>query len=148
MIIATIKLYGDKELVAGVKKLAKESIEGLQRAVKATCMNIEKGAKQKVAVDTGRLKTSITHRVETTGGKSVQGEVGTDVPYAMYQEFGTRPHLAPVGDTWKKRHGFGGSGDWLFVTGKANPFLMPAFYENKGFFVKQITDELAKLRLT
>lgn len=40
------------------------------------------------AVDTGRLRSSITHRVEASG-PSVIGLVGTNVEYASYLEFGT-----------------------------------------------------------
>jgi len=122
MIIANIKMYGDKELLAGLKKLAITSMAGLNRAVTSTCMSIEKDAKTKAPVDTGRLKSSITHKVDQTGAHSISGQVGTNVFYAIYQEFGT-------------------------TRMKAHPYLLPAFYENKGFFVRQIENELKKLSL-
>lgn len=49
----------------------------------------ETWAKRFAPVDTGRLRSSITHRI----GKDSQGpyaEIGTDVDYAIYQELGTR----------------------------------------------------------
>ena len=52
------------------------------------------------AVDTGRLRASITHRVEMESGEVV-GYVGTNVEYAPYLEFGTtrmkpRPFMVPA----------------------------------------------------
>ncbi len=51
------------------------------------------------AVDTGRLRASITHRVETESGEVV-AYVGTNVEYAKDLEFGTvkmqpRPFMVP-----------------------------------------------------
>ena len=51
------------------------------------------------AVDTGRLRQSITHDVEQDGS-TVTGRVGTNVVYGTYLEFGTskmnpRPWLKP-----------------------------------------------------
>lgn len=61
-------------------------------------MKIQADAKQNVLVDTGRLKNSIT--TETfNGGLTV--EVGTNVEYAIFNEYGTRywggkPFLTPA----------------------------------------------------
>ena len=50
-------------------------------------------------VDTGRLRTSITHEVEETINEIV-GRVGTNLDYAIFLEYGTsrmaaRPFLRP-----------------------------------------------------
>jgi len=52
------------------------------------------------AVDTGRLRSSITHQVKAEG-KKVIGRIGTNVEYARSLEFGTnkmaaRPFLRPI----------------------------------------------------
>lgn len=51
------------------------------------------------SVDTGRLRASITHKVEADG--KIEGTVGSNVEYAPYQEFGTvkmpaHPYLFPA----------------------------------------------------
>jgi HK97 gp10 family phage protein len=62
-------------------------------------IQVERRAKRMCPVDTGRLRASITHGLETSGGLSAV--VGTGVGYAVFVEFGT-------GDT------------------RAQPFLRPA----------------------
>jgi len=59
------------------------------------------------AVDTGRLRSSITHRVERDG-KNFSGLVGTNVEYAKDLEMGTakmapRPFLRPTLENNKQR---------------------------------------------
>ncbi len=48
----------------------------------------EAGARQRSPVDTGHLRMSITHQVRDMGSEVV-GEVGSNVFYAPFQEFGT-----------------------------------------------------------
>lgn len=54
---------------------------------------VERRAKHLCPVDTGRLRSSITHEAGVDAGGLV-GRVGTDVNYAPYVELGTR-RLAP-----------------------------------------------------
>lgn len=63
-------------------------------------------AKRKCPVDTGRLRNSITHHVQSgdSGGKA---EIGTNVEYAAYVELGTsrqkaQPYLKPAANNHKK----------------------------------------------
>jgi len=64
------------------------------------CIRVEAAAKRLAPVDTGRLRSSITHEV----GHDIRGLVGfvgSDVHYAIYQELGTRfmhaqPYLRPA----------------------------------------------------
>jgi HK97 gp10 family phage protein len=46
------------------------------------------------AVDTGRLRASITHDGPHVTGDTIRGEWGTNVEYAAALEYGTR-HIAP-----------------------------------------------------
>lgn len=73
-----------------------------RRAVK-----VERRAKQLAPVDTGRLRSSVTHEV-TRDGQGPVAIVGSDVDYAPYQELGTkfqrgtpflRPALRAAGET-------------------------------------------------
>lgn len=52
----------------------------------------EAAAKDHAPVDTGNLRRSITHEIDT--GKKPFARVGTNVIYAVYQEIGTRHHPA------------------------------------------------------
>lgn len=59
-----------------------------QRWARATAIALEFEAKKRAPVNFGRLKSSITHRVEGVGG-GVSALTGTNVQYAAFQEFGT-----------------------------------------------------------
>ncbi len=68
----------------------------MERAV----LMVENDAKRFVAVDTGRLRSSITHEI-TESKNEVKGVVGTNVDYAIAQEYGTSrqsgtPYLRPA----------------------------------------------------
>ena len=92
-----------------------------------TVVTIEKYAKHKCPVDTGKLRASITS--EVTGFK--EGAVGTNTEYAMPVEYGSRPHDIRPKD--KKALAFEKGGENVVVKrvkhpgNKAQPFLEPAF---------------------
>ena len=73
-------------------------LEGLQKNIEKAALTLEKNAKQNCPVDTGKLRASITTEV----GK-LEAEVGTNVEYALYVEFGTskqsaQPFMRPALD--------------------------------------------------
>lgn len=83
-----------------IKKAIDEKDDGIRKALIAIGMNAEGYAKRSLtdqgAVDTGRLRNSVTHEEDAT---SVQ--VGTNVEYAPYIELGTykmraRPYIKPA----------------------------------------------------
>jgi len=84
----------------------------MKKAINTCCIKLETDIKthftpngpsapgEPPAVDTGRLRASITHRVETEG-EEIAGYVGTNVEYATDLEFGTskmaeRPFMIPA----------------------------------------------------
>ena len=78
----------------------KEITERLTKNMAKAAFLVEGEAKSLCPVDTGRLRASITSRVETEDSKIV-GIVGTSVEYARDVEFGTvkmgnRPFLYPA----------------------------------------------------
>ena len=104
------------EQVAALQARFKERAEKLdsdtKKAVNTCCLKLERDIKASMspngpskpgeppAVDTGRLRASITHRVETESGE-VAGYVGTNVEYAPDLEFGKgrilpRPFMFPA----------------------------------------------------
>lgn len=65
-------------------------------------IRVHNRAKQLCPVDTGRLRSSISWRIDRVGGQAV-GVVGTNVNYAPFVELGTRrmsarPFLRPALD--------------------------------------------------
>jgi HK97 gp10 family phage protein len=90
-------------------------VTGVEKAVLKSCLMVEREAKLEFRgsdedtytgsfprVQTGRLRASITHRVSPDGPKVV-GEVGTNVEYGLYLEYGTsrmypHPFMGPAYD--------------------------------------------------
>lgn len=72
---------------------AKDAVNASNNEIKVTALAIERNAKQKAPLDTGRLRGSITHNFsESMGG--VEADIGTNVEYANYIEYGTRKRAA------------------------------------------------------
>lgn len=115
-------------------------LNGMRRAT----LLVQRSAKIKAPVDTGRLRASIAPEVRWQGNTAV-GVVGSDVKYAPFVELGTKPHFVPgkyIG-VWASRHGLDNSG--LFVSGKPQPFLQPAFEENAAKIVQILGDTVATI---
>lgn len=124
------KIEGDKKVRDGMRQLAedihgREAVKVMERAV----LVVERDAKKNAPVDTGRLRSSITHAVQTTSAfmPRLQGIVGTSVMYAPYQELGTgvfvgeSPYFPPPSALagWARRHGM-------------NPYLVARAIFEKG----------------
>lgn len=67
-----------------------------------SALTVEGKAKEFAPVDTGRLRASITTKIEQT-----KATIAPTVPYASAVEFGSRPHWPPVSalEPWARRHG-------------------------------------------
>lgn len=68
----------------------------LRRRNLAAALTLEAAAKRRAPVDTGRLRSSITHQADESGLV-----YGTNVKYGIHQELGTRhqepqPFLVPA----------------------------------------------------
>lgn len=66
--------------------------DDVRRAIVATGVDVQNKARELCPVDTGRLRSSIVHRVEG-GGRTTGVVVGTNVSYAADVEDGTPPHV-------------------------------------------------------
>lgn len=137
-----IEVKGLKELQRKTEQMASD-LHGapILDAMRDSVLIIQRGAKQNAPVDTGRLRASITPNV-TTSGDDIEGVVGSNVVYAPYMEFGTRPHFPPIGamEPWASRHGTVG-----FLVARAiskhgtkpRRFMQMAFETNQGWIVKR-----------
>lgn len=104
-------------------------------ALEKACLKIEGEAKRKVPVKTGTLRNSITHK---TDSRTLEGAVGTSVPYAPYVEIGTGIHSSQGnGRDTPWIYTDPKTGEKIFTRGsKPHPFLKPALDENTGEILK------------
>ena len=100
------------------RKLKPEMFRGpAERFIKRGTEEIEGQIKRETPVDTGRLRSSITRNLTDP----LTGRVGTNVKYARYVEFGSRPHWPPLSamQPWARRHGFPAGRQGAFLVARA-----------------------------
>ena len=68
-----------------------------EQNMRVAAAELEGEIKDRAPVDTGHLRASYSHIVETRG-ETVIGHVGTNVPYAEAQEYMGTPHIRPAVD--------------------------------------------------
>jgi len=81
-------------------KLKREVANTVHQKIEKACLMVESDDKRICPVDTGRLRASLTHEIETAVNEVV-GRVGTDVDYSIFVEYGTsrqsaQPYLRPA----------------------------------------------------
>lgn len=108
------------------------------RALTRCGLQAEGYAKEKVPVDTGNLRNSISNKV-VDGEQSVY--VGTNNEYAAYVELGTGKYTSGGRpDPWVYQDS---KGNWHHTHGqRAQPYLKPAVADHKGTYQNIIKDEL------
>lgn len=108
------------------------------RALERVGMQAEGYAKDLCPADTGRLRNSISYKVD--GGEQTV-YIGTNVEYAMYVELGTGIYNAQGRKTpWVYQDG---KGNWHRTQGQpAQPFLKPAASEHAQTYRRILEDEL------
>ncbi len=133
-----IEITGLRELLA--RSTSPQLVgQSVRQMLYRSTITVEGRAKRGAPVDTGRLRASIHHRVDTRAIPR-WGIVGPTVEYARDVEFGTPPHWPPKGSLqpWASRHGFprGEQGDYLVRRAisrrgtRAQPFMRPALRES------------------
>ena len=140
-----IEIRGLKETQANMERIVRDLRgEPYLNAMRRATLLVQRSAKIKAPVDTGRLRASITPEVRAQGNL-VTGVVGSNVKYAAFVELGTRPHFVPqqyIG-RWARRHGMDDTG--LLVTGKAQPYLEPALKENEARIARILGDAVGQI---
>lgn len=104
-----------REIENLIKKLTEKGddvTEAVAGDVIATTYAIEADAKRSCPVKTGRLRASITSKVDK---KTLSGVVGTNVNYAGIVEFGSKA-----------------------LRRKAKPFLYPAYFNHIGELLEKL----------
>lgn len=110
------------------------------RALERCGMQGEGYAKDLAPVDTGNLRNSISHKVDS---RESAVYIGTNSEYGAYVELGTGEYYPGGRQTpwvYKDAHG-----RWHQTSGqKAQPFLKPAVADHKQTYRNIIEDELKK----
>ena len=164
-----VEVLGDREVVATIRRLRVETVTMVQKAISKAAIAIDRGAKRRVAVDTGRLRSSIRPYFKAGRGGLYAATVGTNVKYAPFIEFGTsvvgsRTNKQPLPEgyvhgtrhkpipvealiPWARRHGMDeeDAGGVAFAIASrpglpARPFLFPAFEEERPKLLKSIRE--------
>jgi phage gpG-like protein len=138
-----VKISGNQAIINRLRELSSQAVSVVADEVEATTMDIHRDAVARVPVDTGRLKGSLTPVVLKQGEK-VTGEVGTNVEYAPYVEFGTGGKVnIPQGlETYAAR--FKGKGERQ-VNLPARPYLFNSFFENVPKMMARIQKGIASI---
>ena len=94
----SVKFEGFKEFIDWADLLDNKIEEQVHKSLLKSAYKVESKAKSLTPVDTGRLRGSITTDDNSTEGSI---EIGTDVEYAPYVEYGTtkqaeQPFLNPA----------------------------------------------------
>lgn len=126
--MASIEITGLAEITEKLDRLA--NMNDLGEGMKKSCALVERSAKQKVPVDTGELRRSITSKVESNG-QEITGTIYTPLEYAPYIEYGTGLFATKGGrpTPWSYKDD---KGEWHTTSGQPpQPFLRPALNENR-----------------
>lgn len=138
-------LIGDENLRAELEKYAKKKPIAIKRETYASGLDIMRKAKQNLKDmkkwDTGNAANSMMMKLENAGFSAL---VGPTAPYAVYIEFGARPHFPPLDalEGWAKRHGFDSAWPICLAISKRGipetPFLGPAFQDVEKEYYKNL----------
>ena len=137
----TVSLVGGKKAVFALSRLSVLKRQDVKRAVNEAALQIQRLAKNRVTVDTGGLRSSIGMTAFADG---MTHEIGTNVVYAPYVEFGTKPHTEFIYPRFKKALRFKIGRVWIFakrvrnVPHAARPFLYPAWEIGKAWLLADL----------
>lgn len=118
--------------VTGLTELTQklDSLLDINDGMKKCCALVERSAKEKVPVQTGELRRSITSKVENNG-LEITGTIYTPLEYAPYIEYGTGLFAEKGGrpTPWCYQDD---KGEWHTTSGQPpQPYMRPALNENR-----------------
>jgi len=132
-----VEIKGLKETQARMEKVVRDlQGEPFLMGMRKALLLVQRSAKLKAPVDTGRLRASITPEVRQQGTETL-GVVGSNVKYAPFQELGTRAGARSMGSRLASSY-------WSEGT-SGHPFLRPALEENEDKIVRILGDTVARI---
>jgi len=152
-----VSVRGEKSVIAEIDRFSDDLKGAVKDVVNISAFAIDRNAKRRLqpwnppegGVDTGLLRSPNGIRV-LFYNSNMAASVGSNLFYAPFVEFGTRPHWPPKGalQRWAERHGMDDEFPIRRAIARygtlAHPFLFPSFEEEKPRFVKAITDAIKK----
>lgn len=143
-----VDLKGIDEAIKRIGKFEHTKRQRVKDAVNEAALNVQKGAKKRAPVDTGRLRSSIAIQPYNEG---LTMQIGTKLHYAPYVEWGTgkfaahpkyggrqTPWIYPESKKGRK------TGEMVLTHGsKPQPFLFPAWDEERPAFIKAMRRALS-----
>ncbi|MGG3737254.1 HK97-gp10 family putative phage morphogenesis protein [Aeribacillus pallidus] len=143
----TLDMKGVDKAIKQFEILAKKKKKETKEIVNQKAIDIQRGAKKRAPVDDGTLRSSIVLEPFKDG---LAIRVGSRLPYAAYQEWGTgiyaqHPDIPGRKTPWTFKHPK--TGEWWvnFRGAKPQPFLFPAFEAEKDDFLKKLEELYKKL---
>ena len=139
-----LKVKGIAKALADIDKFDQATQQRIKDTVNEFALKIQKSAKKRCPVDTGRLRSSIV--IEPYNG-GFTARVGTNVKYAPYVEFGTGKY-AVEGNGRKTPWAYKNrDGELIWTAGqKPQPYLLPAFNEHKQAYINAIKQILRDVK--
>ena len=145
-----MRLTGVSGAMDAVNKYEHGAEDGVRDAVQRSLVSMHGEARRGVSVDRAGLRDSIHWETEERG---FAGAVIADAGHALYVEFGTRAHTAPLSVIveWAERQGLGaeaGRAIWAHIRKHgtaAHPFLQPAADLERPRFAKRVADALRRV---
>lgn len=147
----SVRVVNLGDTLTSIGKFDTEFNTKLKKIILSNAYQIERNAKKRVPVDTGKLRSSIRVQIYL-GGLSV--DVGSDLPMAKYVEYGTPPHRSSKDHdvfvaaikAWSRRHGK--ESYWYPILHKIQthgtqprPYLNNSFNEQRS----KINDDISSL---
>ena len=124
-----------KQIAANINKVAQVDLPmAIAKGLENACLVVEGAAKSKAPVQTGALRSSISHKVSQG---SMEGVVGSTIEYAPYVEVGTGIYSTQGGGRQGGWRYVDASGEGHFTMGsRPQPFLKPAMDTNLSAIMK------------
>jgi HK97 gp10 family phage protein len=108
-------IIGERELRRRLEQMLPSVRNAIEQGLVESALLVERDAKIKAPVDTGRLRSGLSHVTEDFGSNNPAITVGTNVEYAKFVEFGTSRQ-------------------------SAKPFLYPALIENEQKIKRKLAE--------
>ena len=132
------KVTGYEELMSVLERMGRSADESVNRGLHKGARRVQASAKELCRVNTGQLRNSITV-TKIDGGY----DIGTNVEYAVYQEYGTgRRGDSSVSHVTERITKDGSTVPYEGIS--PNPFLYPALKQHENDIPGIVRDEITK----
>lgn len=140
----TMSVNGVSEVDEAMRAWLVDHDEAVKVATLRAAVDCEREAKMRCPVDYGRLRSSITYRI---GSDGYSADVYTDVDYAAYVEYGTRPHMPPVSalEGFAARHGMSAWALAMHIKKygtREHPYMRPAWEATKPRYIADLVEAM------